>query len=242
MIGILRAEFLKIRTIRAVWVLGGFIVAIPMLVVMLTPSPTGELLLNSAIPSILLMGVIGVMCSTQEYSQGTIRITLAAVPRRARVFVAKVAVAVAVAVVLSVVLLLMAHVTQMGETSWDLLEHPRNISAYVLVACMTSVIGVVLGLLLRSSPGAITAIILWPTLLENIVAALLGLAFDIDLLSRNSLPFQAGFVAITRDMGVEPGTEPVVVGASWGAGLGTLAAFMAALAILSFASFSRRDA
>ena len=240
MINVIGAEFLKLRTIRAVWVISVFTVGIPVLLVSFAPDPTAQMLLTSSFPSALLMGVIGVMCSTQEYSQGTIRITLAATPQRWKVFVAKVLVMTVTAAALSGAILLLAHITQGSNSSWNLADTSANNAAFVTVAVLTAVIGTSLGLLLRSSPGAITAIVLWPTLLETLVASLVILVFfDGDTPKWMKLPFTAGFDAVTLGIGSEPMAAESI---SRLAGLSYLGGFAAILVIVSVVLFSRRDA
>lgn len=246
MINVIRAEYLKLRTIRAVWVISVFTVGIPLLLVSFTPMPNAEILLTSSFPSALLMGVIGVMCSTQEYSQGTIRITLAATPQRWKVFVAKVFVMAVTATMLCGAILLVAHLTQGGNSGWNLSDKTANCAAFVAVAVLSAVIGTSLGLLLRSSPGAITAIVLWPTLLETLVAGLVVLVFfDGDTPTWLKLPFTAGFDAVTLgiDSGpVAPGSIIAAGSISRIAGLSYLGGFAAILVIVSVTLFGRRDA
>ena len=99
MIGVLKSELFKLRTTRATKIVVICSVALPAVIFTLTSAlafqngEVGDSLIsmvgNFAPLTGLLLGVVGVLCSTQEYSQGTIRITLVATPNRLQVFVAK---------------------------------------------------------------------------------------------------------------------------------------------------------
>ena len=99
MIALIRSEWLKLRTVRSNITMTCFAVALPLAITLLTMAFIGvdsvddatvsAVLLGSGSLSVLLFGIIGVLAITQEYSQGTIRLTLAANPRRTRVFIAK---------------------------------------------------------------------------------------------------------------------------------------------------------
>ena len=99
MIALIRSEWLKLRTVRSNITMTCFAVVLPLAITLLTTAFIGidsvddatvsAVLLGSGSLSVLLFGIIGVLAITQEYSQGTIRLTLAANPRRTRVFIAK---------------------------------------------------------------------------------------------------------------------------------------------------------
>lgn len=234
MIGVIRSEWLKLRTIRAVWVISVFVVGLPLLIISIAPRPDTSTLLSSAIPGILLIGVIGVMCATQEYSQGTIRVTLAATPNRYVLFVAKAVVMVFVALVMSGVILAISHLTQSPNPTWEMSDRGRQVGAYLIVTVLVAVCGLSLGILLRSSPGAISLIVLWPTLVESLVGGLLMVIFDWE--SVDWLPFSAGLASMFDGLS-EPTSGP-----SMAEGLGYLGILVGTILVAGVALFNRRDA
>ncbi|MDR6974989.1 ABC-type transport system involved in multi-copper enzyme maturation permease subunit [Streptomyces sp. 3330] len=114
----------------------------------------------------LAVGVLGVLLAAGEYSTGMIRSTLAAVPRRLPVLFAKAAVIGPIALVL----------TTLGALAAFLLGAPgldgekialtlagdgvlRSLAGAGLYLGLVAVFGVALGMLLRSSAGAIAALV-----------------------------------------------------------------------------------
>jgi ABC-2 type transport system permease protein len=152
----------------------------------------------------MLLGVIGATSITGEYGFNTIRPTFAATPRRVRVVAAKAVVAAAVAIVVSII------VTVAGLTLVNTLVRSRvdasvpdsaldvtsvddffAASLGIVVFCaLLGLFGLAIGLIIRSTPAAVATIVLWPLLVENIVAAILGgLGVDNPL---KWMPYQAG--------------------------------------------------
>ena len=94
MMSIVRSEWLKLRTVRSNVTLAIVAILLPLAITLLTAvfikirdvddSTIPAVLLGSGTMSVLLMGVVGVLVITQEYSQGTIRLTFAATPHRSR--------------------------------------------------------------------------------------------------------------------------------------------------------------
>src|SRR5215472_185338 len=89
-------EWIKLRTLRSTWwalaitAAGGAAMAIA--IGLNTVSRSADLtnnVLAGVIPGLLLIGVLGVMTMTGEYSSGMIRATLAATPRRPLLLAAK---------------------------------------------------------------------------------------------------------------------------------------------------------
>jgi ABC-2 type transport system permease protein len=99
-----RMEWIKLRSLRSTWwtlaisVVGA--IAIGVAVGINTVNRDGDLTNNALagiVPALLLIGVLGALTMTSEYSSGMIRATLSAVPRRPLMLAAKVAVFGAVA-------------------------------------------------------------------------------------------------------------------------------------------------
>jgi ABC-type transport system involved in multi-copper enzyme maturation permease subunit len=186
----------------------------------------------------LLLGVVGVLCSTQEYSQGTIRITLVATPNRQKVFIAKFVTTLVVSAASSVLMLLLCLVPSqliLSSRNTDFVTigtDVRILFSTVILSAFLSILGLSLGLIFKSSPGAISALLLWPTILEGMVFGLLSLAFDKNLMK--FAPVQGnGFRLIAQYTGESN---------SWLVALTYFIAFVAVFAVLGAVLFSRRDA
>jgi hypothetical protein len=92
-------ECIKLRSLRSTWwtlaVTAAGTVGIGVAVGLNTRSASGNVTSNAlagVVPGLLLAGVLGVLAMTSEYTSGTIRVTLAAIPRRPLVLAAKAAV------------------------------------------------------------------------------------------------------------------------------------------------------
>ncbi len=92
-------EWIKLRTLRSTWwtlvitATGGAVMAVT--IGLNTISRNADLtnnVLAGVIPGLLLIGVLGVLVMTSEYTSGMIRATLAAAPRRPLLLAAKAAV------------------------------------------------------------------------------------------------------------------------------------------------------
>jgi len=243
-----KSELLKITTTRAIKVLVGFAVLLPIVVYVLTlvfafdsgvmDSSASVNIASSAPLVALLLGVVGVMCATQEYSQGTIRITLVATPNRQRVYIAKLLTTVAVAalstaVLVGVSLLATSIVLNIRSVQFSLIgEDARVVLSFFVLTTLVSVFGLSLGLMFKSGPGAISAVLLWPTIAEGMVFGLLSAA------SGNNFfrwaPIQNGFQLVS-EFRMEDNN-------SWTVSLLFFCGFIAIFVALGHVLFSRRDA
>ena len=95
MMHLLRAEWIKFRSVRSTWVLTGIAVVLALVIAGIAASaddgshrPVETLAVSSTFVFILLL-VLGIQFIGQEYRFGTIRATFTAVPNRTRVLVAK---------------------------------------------------------------------------------------------------------------------------------------------------------
>jgi hypothetical protein len=250
MIGVLKSELFKLRTTRATIIVVICSVALPAIIFGLTSvfgftnGEVGDSLVsmvgNFAPLTGLLLGVVGVLCSTQEYSQGTIRITLVATPNRLKVFVAKILTTLVVSVASSLLMLMLCLVPS------QLILSSRNVAfevigsdlrvllSAVILSAFLSILGLSLGLIFKSSPGAISALLLWPTILEGMVFGLLSLAFK-DSNVFKFAPIQGnGFRLIA--------TYAVPDQNTWLVSLTYFSAFVAVFVVLGAVLFTRRDA
>ena len=249
MMGVLRSELFKLRTTRATKLVLATAVILPSVIFVLTSifgfsngSSSGSLAAlvggSSALVG-LLMGVVGVLCSTQEYSQGTIRITLVATPQRYKVLLAKLftVIIVSIGATASLVVLSMIPsniILQSRDVEFEFIGRDvRVIVSMFILITMLSLLGLFLGLLFKSSPGAISALLLWPTIIEGLIFALLSLAFEGNLL--RFAPVQGNGFSLVNEFR-SPDEN------SWLLSLGYFSAFVAVFVILGTIFFSRRDA
>ena len=227
MIGVLKSELFKLRTTRATKIVVICSVVLPAIIFSLTSmfafsnGEVGDSLAsmvgNFAPLTGLLLGVVGVLCSTQEYSQGTIRITLVATPNRLKVFVAKLLTTLVVSIASALI----------GS---DI----RVLFSAVILSAFLSILGLSLGLIFKSSPGAISALLLWPTILEGMVFGLLSLAFKDSNLFKFA-PIQGnGFKLVSTFFNSDEN--------SWLTSLTYFSAFVSVFVVVGAVLFSRRDA
>ncbi|MDO8364027.1 MAG: ABC transporter permease [Actinomycetota bacterium] len=211
MINLLRSEWIKLHTVTMNWVLGIIAVGFPLLVTLLTANFGGddidfrteslvEVLTGTTLVCALLCGVIAAASITSEFGFGTIRPTFAASPKRMRVLLAKGVVAMATVVVLAAAVQLIgwfagSAIAEGRGADIDLADVPTAVpamvGAVVLVALM-ALAGYGLGLMMRSTPVAVSILIVWPLIGEGLIGALLGQIADSDSIPR-WMPFQAGF-------------------------------------------------
>jgi ABC-2 type transport system permease protein len=188
------------------------------------------------------MAIVMVMATlsvTGEHSVGTIRTTFLAVPRRGLALGAKaVVVAVVAAVVgavgafggwaLSAALLPGVDLSLAGPTEW------RQVAGVGLVYVAASVIAVAVGALVRHTAGAVSLVLVWALMAEQLIAVVPGIGPAV----APWLPFQAGKHFLTAGV-AEPGAG--VAEGPWFA-LGYLAVVAAALLAVAIAVANRRDA
>lgn len=250
MIRVLRSEWIKLRTARTNVVLVIGAIAFGLIISTLTavftevePFETVNLVTAVTAPAIgmgLLLGTLGALCITAEFGHGTIRPTFAATPRRQRVFAAKGVVLLVVslvgggAVIAANLAIGWAIVVGRGATV-DLGENPAYMDSLVgcvLLMAILTMLGYGLGLLTHSSPFAITILILWPLLLEQIVGGILfaaGLEGAI-----NWLPYNRGFLLAIPDPGEDAPNR------WWGGAY--FAAWVLAVLVVGLVANRKRDA
>jgi len=114
----------------------------------------------------VLFAVLGVLVMTSEYSSGTIRATLAAIPRRPRVLAAKAAVwgttALAAGELVTFAGFLAGAAFVHGAVPRPALSQPGVLRAVVLSGvylCLVGLIGLAAGVIVRHGAAAITAVV-----------------------------------------------------------------------------------
>ena len=249
MIALIRSEWLKLRTVRSNITMTCFAVALPLAITLLTMAfknidsiddrTVSAVLLGSGSLSVLLFGIIGVLAITQEYSQGTIRLTLAANPRRTRVFVAK-------GIVLAILSGgLTAFIIFVGNFAGEAILESRDAigklsndkmgQAYlgmIVLSILVSLLGMAIGTLTRNPPSAVTVLVLWPLLLESLIGGLLSVIINDQIFKW--LPFRTGLTALQlEDSDMDFGR--------WGS-VGYFGLWILALSLFAHTVFKRRDA
>ncbi len=199
MIGLIRAEWLKLRSVRSNVIL---MISIAVLAVGLgallaavvpldDPGPNGlPLSLDPLIRvqlvtagfglGLALLGVLGVQVIGQEYRFNTIRATFAATPRRGRVLAAK-AVLLVVATLLIAAILVSLSVAIGGAilagrgVGLDMSAPGtwRLLIGTWLLAPGYALAGFGVGMILRQPIGSIVAVLAWPMVIEQIVVGFL---------------------------------------------------------------------
>jgi ABC-2 type transport system permease protein len=245
-----RAEWIKFRSLRSSWaVLGAAILgmlAIGLVIAYNTRHVSANLDPTDLAPSAtlqgyylgqLLMGALGVLFVSSEFSTGMIRSTLAAVPKRLPVLWAKLVVfsaAGALAMTAISVITFLASQALIGHyrTGFSLSDPGvwRVVLGTGLYLTLVGVIGGMIGWIVRSTPGAIVgyfAVIL-------LLPVLAGLFGSVGRNAAQFLPSQAGEAFIT--------STPESPHLTAGAGLLVLGAWVAAGVILAAVTLRRRDA
>jgi ABC-2 type transport system permease protein len=171
------SEWIKFRTLRSTWAVLGVavvgMVVLGLVVAYNTRQITGNLQPNDIAPSStlqgyylgqLLIGSLGVLFVSGEYSTGMIRATLAAVPKRVPVLWAKLAVFVAVTATSMIVISFVAFLSAQGLLSHYRpgysLSDPgvlRVVFGTGIYLTLIGVIGGILAWIVRSTPGALVA-------------------------------------------------------------------------------------
>lgn len=254
MINVLRSEWIKLRTVRMNWILGIIAFAFPLIVTLLTAFFSGddfdftartllEVLAGTVIVTTLLCGVITAASITSEFGFGTIRPTFAAVPRRIKVIVGKGIVGVASSMVL--VMLIVAIGAGLGRplaegqgASIDFGEVPTAVPALVgavVLAGLMSLAGYGLGLLTRSTPAAISILIVWPLIAEGLIGGLISVITGWHNVFE-WMPFNAGIRMVFVNTADDPGGPSRVISGLYFGGVVALLTAVGAFAV------NRRDA
>lgn len=212
--GAMRAEWVKFRSLKSSWLLlAATVVGMIVLAFVIAwntrdPSPGIDLedvIASSTLQGFhlgeLLLGALGVLVVTAEYSSGTIRTTLVALPRRLPVLWAKLLVVTPIVVVTMLVTVLAAFLGSqalLGQYREAFsLSDPGALRAVVGTALYLGALtafGAAIGWIVRSTPGALVTYLGLVLVLPGITGLLLG-SFGQSV--SKYLPTEAGTSLIT---------------------------------------------
>ena len=257
-VGELRSEWTKIRSVRStIWALValvvvtiGFTALFNLLSVtqwdnageaqrqLFLLDPTAQILGSGFQFSQLAICILGVLIMTGEYSSGTIRATLLAVPRRTPVLVAKCMVFAVLVFVISgatAFVSFLVGATILSSRVEVSISDPGVIQAIIgvgLYAAMLGVFAIAIGALLRHTAGAITGIIGLVLVVSPLTMLLPG---DWGQFVYSYLPTNAGQRITTTVQG------PTDLLTAW-QGFGVFAAWTVLLIVVAGFLLKKRDA
>jgi ABC-2 type transport system permease protein len=243
---VVTSEWIKLRTLRSSWltVLGAVVVLIGIACLIATNTGPGAAAEDRAPSGVLqgyylaqlLVGVLGVLFTSSEYATGMIRATLAAVPKRIPVLLAKAVVFSGVIfttmAVASVVAFLAAQPLLPAGQGESLADGNvlRVVLGTALYLTLIGLLGSALGWIVRSTPGGISALVGLLLVAPVIFSALPGhWAADI----KKVLPSEAGAAFVS--------TLPLEAGLSAGAGLAVLLGWLVVALGSATVLLRRRD-
>lgn len=253
MINTLRAEYIKLRTIVAHWILAIIAIAFPIVVVVLVAlfanfdfglesTEISGLIVGLTVVSAMLLGAMSAISVTSDYGHNTIRPTYAATPNRLRVIGAKVivnsvVVTVATAVAVFVAWLVGSLILSARDFSISIGDDNvlASLISVIVLAVSVTLFAIGLGLIIRNSPATVTTLLLWPLLIEGLLALVLSLIGWDD--AGKWMPYQAAINAAaetTNDTTIDALGRPM--------GLIYFAAISATLIVIGTVLDQRRDA
>lgn len=218
MIDSIRSEWIKLSSLTVNKVLLGVAVAFPIVITMLVAALTSEFFDSGDVADLigglawltaLIFGVVSTIGMSGEFNYNTIRPTFAAQPRRMIPLLAKLAVHLLVTAALLALILAVSWVaaTNLLDGRFSLTDSGQfgtssALTALAGTAALTlgvATIGFGVGNLIRNTPAAVTALLLWPLVIENILARLLFAALDLEW--GKYLPFTQGLTLGISDRG-----------------------------------------
>ena len=180
-----RMEWIKLRTLRSTWwtlaitAAGGATMAV--VIGLNSISKSADLtnnVLAGVVPGLLLIGVLGVLVMTSEYTSGMIRATLAAAPRRPLLLAAKAAVfavaSLTVGEAASFLAFFAGGAAFRHGISAPALSQPGVLRAILLGGasyCLIGLLGLGLGAIIRHTAAAIAVLVAGVYLIGMIIGA-----------------------------------------------------------------------
>jgi ABC-2 type transport system permease protein len=240
-----RMEWIKLRSLRSTWITLALTAAAAAgisVAVGLNTKTGNEDLTSNALAGVsaglLLIGVLGVMMATSEYTSGVIKTTLAAVPNRPLVLAAKAAVFGAIALVVgeaaSFVSFFAGGLTLRHGIAAPTLSQPGVLRAVLLTGasyCLIGLIGLGLGTIIRHTATAVAVMVGGVYVAAQFIAAIAH-----SLIAYIPISIVANSLSTTR-----PAGGGVHMLSQW-AGLGLLCGYAGVLLVAGGWLLSRRDA
>jgi ABC-2 type transport system permease protein len=240
-----RMEWIKLRSLRSAWwtlaLTAVAAIAIGVAVGLNTKNASADLT-NNALAGVsaglLLIGVLGVLVMTSEYTSGMIRATLAAAPNRPLVLVAKAAVFGAVALVLgeatSFISFFAGAATLRHGIAAPALSQPGVLRAVLLSGasfCLIGLLGLGLGAIIRHTAAGVAVMVGGVYVGGQVIAAVAH-----PLFAYIPISIVANSLGTTRPVGHGVHMLP-----PW-AGLGMLCLYAAVTLVIGGWLLARRDA
>lgn len=256
--GVVRSEWIKLLSLRSIrWSMvtmllvswaGAGLLAIAMAdPAYLTEESLPTLIVQSATfggsITVLVMGVLGVLAISSEYSSGLILSTLTAVPRRTMVFVAKAMVVAVIALAVGalstfgggfIAALLFGHGAFSALANASVLVSLLGASLYLMLATL---IAFGIGALLRSSAGAIATVVALLFIAPIVLQMLTMTGWEWVPAVAQWMPSELGYELSSSQV-----LPPESQGVGYWAALGGLAAWAAAMLIPAAILLNVRDA
>jgi ABC-2 type transport system permease protein len=240
-----RMEWIKLRSLRSTWVTlaltAAAAIGISVAVGLNTRSANEDLTSNAlsgVSAGLLLIGVLGVMVATSEYTSGMIRTTLAAVPNRPLLLAAKAAVfgvtALVVGEVASFVSFFLGGLTLRHGIAAPTLGQPGVLRAVLLTGasfCLIGLIGLGLGAIIRHTAVAVGVMVGGVYVAAQFIASIAH-----SLYAYIPVSIVANSLSTTRPVGAG-----IYMLSPW-AGLGVLCAYAVVLLGIGGWLLARRDA
>lgn len=168
-----RMEWIKLRSLRSTWwtlaITVAAAVGIGVAVGAATKNGSADLTNNAlggSAVGLLLIGVLGTLVATNEYTSGMVRTSLAAIPNRTVLLTAKAAVfgatALAVGEIASFIAFFAGGIALPGSISAPSLGQSDVLRAVLMSGagyCLIGLIGVGLGAIIRHTPAAIAVLV-----------------------------------------------------------------------------------
>jgi ABC-2 type transport system permease protein len=239
MTGLVAAERIKLTSIRSPWfcaaiaVLG--VVGLSTLFVLTAPEGAETGGSNPFLQfGLVLTMVLAAVSVTSEYRYSTIRTTFEAAPRRGAVLAAKAAVVAAAGALVGLLASfgswLVVWLVLPGTGALQTVDDWRAVAGAAPVFALGAVLALAVGILVRHTAAAVSLVLVWPLLVEQLVSVLPGVGEDI----ARWLPFIHATNVTTA------GIEGLPFG-PWGS-LAYFAAITAGLFAVALVVLNRRDA
>lgn len=190
--------------------------------------------------------ILAILAVTTEYRFNTMKVSFAAMPNRTAVLLAK-------ATLVAVVCGVLGEITAFGAYGVGRLVKPdagqalvidtsaewRYVAGIGVVYAISAVLGIAIGALVRQTAAAISIVLVYSLLFENLIGLIPKVGDDIQRL----LPFINANNFLTAGNGVNAG-ENVALNLHWGAwgSLAYFAAVTAAMLVIAIVVVERRDA